>query len=153
MWRTGVVLLAACGGAVAMFAGGKGLSVLERQFHDPVSSAGPAPSPSPAARRTADLRTQKAPTTPKKAASSAPGTFRLAWAPVAGASAYEVALYRSKRRVFEQQTGKPELLISTGASGGAQVVAAGRYRWYVWPVRHGVRDTVAVVRSQLVVPG
>jgi hypothetical protein len=146
------VLLAACGGAIAMFVAGRGLSVVERQFHDPVTSARPTPSPSPATHRTVELARKSHRTTPKPAAPT-PGSFRLAWAPVAGASAYEVALYRSKRRVFERRTGKPELVIATGPAGGSHVVAAGRYRWYVWPVRHGSRDTVAVVRSQLVVPG
>jgi hypothetical protein len=79
---------------------------------------------------------------------------RLAWAPVAGATAYDVALYAGSRRVYleRSRTASVQIGVNPGG-GGTATVAPGTYEWYVWPVRHGRRDASAIVRSRLVLKG
>jgi hypothetical protein len=82
----------------------------------------------------------------------APEVRRFAWAPVAGATAYEVAFYRSNIRVYRARTRRAVVSIPEGSGGSKPTLVPGTYEWYVWPVRNGRRDQVAVVRSQIVVP-
>ncbi len=79
----------------------------------------------------------------------------LAWAPVAGATAYETALYAGGHRVFLARSRKPtvEIEIRSPSSHGPASVAPGTYDWYVWPVRGGQRSVVAIVRTRLVLTG
>ncbi len=71
---------------------------------------------------------------------------RLAWAPVAGATGYEVAFYKGGDRVFHSQTPRPWVDLSGAVR---QALPPGSLTWYVWPTRCGLRDATPVVRSQL----
>jgi hypothetical protein len=71
---------------------------------------------------------------------------RLAWAPVAGATGYEVALYKESNRVFVTHTTLPSVELSRTVR---QTLPHGLLAWYVWPIRAGLRDPSPVVRSQL----
>jgi hypothetical protein len=73
-------------------------------------------------------------------------TRRLSWAPVSGATGYEVAVYSRTGRVFAAHTSVPEVAVPL--SGGFRR-PAGPLIWYVWPVRAGVRATTPVVQSEL----
>jgi hypothetical protein len=73
-------------------------------------------------------------------------TRRLSWAPVSGATGYEVAIYSRTGRVFAAHTSVPQVAVPL--SGGLRR-PAGRLIWYVWPVRAGVRATTPVVDSEL----
>jgi hypothetical protein len=90
-----------------------------------------------------------------RAAGPGTGERRFAWAPAAGASAYEVALYKGNVLVFGRFTREPaiEIPVRRPRPGASPSVAPGTYEWYVWPIRAGVRDAVAVVRSRLVLAG
>jgi hypothetical protein len=72
---------------------------------------------------------------------------RLVWAPVAGVTEYELAVYRGSTRLFRTRTREASATVPQLRS-----LAAGTYEWYVWVVRHGVPDRVAVVRSRLRIP-
>jgi hypothetical protein len=77
---------------------------------------------------------------------------RLAWSPAPGSSeGYEVALYENDKPVLRERTTRTslELTVSRHPSGRLSV-APGTYRWYVWPLEHGLRSDTAVVRSKLV---
>jgi hypothetical protein len=75
---------------------------------------------------------------------------RFTWAPVSGATAYDVAFYRGTVPVFNARTQAPTIAIRV--RGAASRLPPGTYRWYVWPVRRGKVDRVAVVNSTLVIP-
>jgi hypothetical protein len=79
---------------------------------------------------------------------------RFAWAPAPGATSYEVAIYKADVRVFRARTTTASIVIPerTQRTGSSPLLGPGTYQWYVWPVRHGRRDSVALVRSTLVVP-
>ncbi len=86
---------------------------------------------------------------PPPTAATTPQQF--AWAPVRGATAYDVALFDKTTRVFHARTTKPTITIAvrTGRAGPAGSVAPGAYEWYVWPVVDGHQASVAIVRSRL----
>jgi hypothetical protein len=71
-------------------------------------------------------------------------TRRLSWAPVGGATGYEVAIYSRTGRVFAAHTSVPEVAVPL--SGGVRR-PAGPLTWYVWPVRAGVRAATPILRS------
>jgi hypothetical protein len=73
-------------------------------------------------------------------------TRLLSWAPVSGATGYDVAIYSRTGRVFAAQTSVPEVAVSL--SGGIRR-PAGPLIWYVWPVRAGVRAATPIVQSEL----
>jgi capsular exopolysaccharide synthesis family protein len=71
----------------------------------------------------------------------------LAWAPVAGATGYEVRLFGGAEMVLKRRTTQPRLAL---AGAGLE---PGEYRWYVWALRAGgARGGSAVVQSRLVIP-
>jgi len=59
----------------------------------------------------------------------------LAWAPVKGASYYNVQLYRGSHKVMSVWPTQPRFKLQQRwtYAGKKQRLAAGRYRWYVWP--------------------
>ena len=61
----------------------------------------------------------------------------LAWAPVKGASYYNVQIYRGSRKVLSAWPKQPRLKLPRTWSFGGRPdrLAPGRYRWYVWPGR------------------
>ncbi len=79
---------------------------------------------------------------------------KLAWAPAAGATAYDIDLLRGSKRVFHVRTHQTSIIIAvrTGARGPAGSLAPGQYEWIVWPVVNGKRSTQAIVRSPLELP-
>jgi hypothetical protein len=66
----------------------------------------------------------------------------LAWAPVGGASYYNVQLFRNGKKVMTAWSSAPQLrLPAHWTFGGKQMrLEPGRYRWYVWP---GIGRTAA----------
>lgn len=81
------------------------------------------------------------------------GMRRLAWAPVANASAYRVELFRGAERVFVATTVDPQLNVPARwtIEGRPEHLTPGEYRWYVWPVVAGQRQAQANVQASLVV--
>ncbi len=64
----------------------------------------------------------------------------LAWAPVKGASYYNVQIYRGSRKVLSAWPKHPQFrLPRTWTFDGPRRLAPGRYRWYVWPGRGRLR--------------
>lgn len=121
----------------------------------------PQPKPKPAPAKAAKPSTPATKPAPKRAvtpkspapASAKPpvlpagldtpaGPRRLAWAPVSGVSRYDIQLFRGNTLVFSgtSKTASYEL---------RKRLEPGTYLWYVWPVRNGIRDSVAVVRASL----
>jgi hypothetical protein len=85
---------------------------------------------------------------------TAPPARRFAWAPVEGATAYDVAIYKDNVPVFRARTKTTSIVIPERSrqAGSAPLLAPGTYQWYVWAVRNGQPDSVASVRSTLVIP-
>ena len=98
---------------------------------------------------TTPAKTPPAHTAPPK---DVPHSLKFAWAPVAGASSYVFAVYVQSRRVLVARVKNAAIQIRVGSHSGPRTLAPGTYHWYVWPVRHGRQDSVAVVRARLVVP-
>ena len=65
----------------------------------------------------------------------------LAWAPVKGASYYNVQIYRGSRKVLSIWPKQPKLALPRTWSydGKADRLAPGHYRWYVWPGHGALR--------------
>jgi hypothetical protein len=78
---------------------------------------------------------------------------KLAWAPTAGASAYEVELLRDSKPVFHTRTTLTSMIVKVRTHGSAPVGALtpGAYEWIVWPIVHGHRAT-PTVQSKLNLP-
>jgi len=90
-------------------------------------------------------------------APAAPPVSRtFAWAPVAGASAYDVEIRRDAAIVYSMRTTVPHVRVPAHWTRGAQTYALtpGTYQWYVWPVRRsgtGARRGAAVVATTFAV--
>jgi hypothetical protein len=105
----------------------------------------PKPKPKP---------TSTSPSTPPPPA-SATTHEKLAWAPTAGATAYEMELLKNSKSVLHVRTRQTSLIIAvrrTGATGPAGSVPPGSYEWVVWPIVGGHRGQ-PTVRSKLTLPG
>jgi hypothetical protein len=104
----------------------------------------PKPKPKP---------TSTSPSTPAPPA-SATTHEKLAWAPTAGATAYEMELLQNSKPVLRVRTRRTSLIIAvrTGARGPAGSVPRGSYEWVVWPIVGGRRGQ-PTVRSKLTLPG
>lgn len=78
---------------------------------------------------------------------------RFAWAPVAGATGYHVEFFRGNARIQAVDTTRPEYALpATWTYADRRYrLAAGAYRWYVWPVVSGLRQSSATVQAELVV--
>ena len=78
---------------------------------------------------------------------------RFAWAPVEGASGYQVELFRDGNLAFAAQTPKPEIRIPAKWRFDRREfrLADLEYRWYVWPIVEGKRSPTAIVQARLVV--
>jgi hypothetical protein len=85
---------------------------------------------------------------------AAPVPRRFVWAPVPGVTAYEVAIYRDDVPIYRSRTKTASIVIPLRSrnGGSGQLLEPGTYQWYVWPVRNGQPDRVALVRSTLVIP-
>ena len=82
-------------------------------------------------------------------------TRRLAWAPVAGATAYHVELFQGPAPIFRASATKPDVVVPKAwrFGGRRRTLEPGTYRWYVWPIIGGERQEQAVVQAELVVHG
>jgi hypothetical protein len=98
---------------------------------------------------------KQAPPRSAKPTRVAPTSRRFAWAPVAGASGYEVAFFRGQSRVFSGRSSRAALTLPARwrIAGRRESLKPGRYRWYVWPIVAGKRSSTAVVRAALEVQG
>jgi hypothetical protein len=79
---------------------------------------------------------------------------RIAWAPTAGATAYDVEVARNGVPVFVTRRSSTTMLIAIQGQSGASglALAPGTYNWYVWRVRGDRREGAAIVNSRLVIP-
>jgi hypothetical protein len=72
---------------------------------------------------------------------------------VAGATGYRIELFRGSNLIYATDTTKPEVSIPSEwrHAGSRESLSPGGYRWYVWPLRSGLRETRAVVQARLTV--
>jgi hypothetical protein len=77
---------------------------------------------------------------PAAGARVGPGAV-LAWAPVRGATYYNVQVYRGTRKVLSTWPKEPRLRLPRAWTfeGKKQRLLPGRYRWYVWPGRGALK--------------
>ena len=93
------------------------------------------------------------PQSPRPTAPDRTGAVRtLAWAPAAGASEYEVQLFRGSNRVYRarQTTTTLDLGPTWRYAGRAFRLVPGTYRWYVWVVTPtGARKSQPIVQARV----
>lgn len=89
---------------------------------------------------------------PAPVRTSAARTF--SWAPVSGATAYRVEFFRGDARIYSAATTEPQLTLppSWSFEGRKERLVPGAYRWYVWPVVGGLRQSRASVQAALTIP-
>jgi hypothetical protein len=60
----------------------------------------------------------------------------FAWAPVANATSYDVAILKGGRIVYDDSTSVPRIIVPAQwqRDGRTMSLTAGSYQWYVWPV-------------------
>jgi hypothetical protein len=82
-----------------------------------------------------------------------PRARSFAWAPVEGADAYRVELFRGAERVFSTRVAQSQLTVpaSWTFDGERRSLTPGQYKWYVWAIVAGQQVTTAVVQAKLVV--
>jgi hypothetical protein len=107
-----------------------------------------------AASRTAQPNKKQAAKRPAATPAASPEPRRFAWAPVDGAVAYRLELFRGDKQVLEVRTTAPayELGNQWQHAGTTERLSPGGYRWYVWPVYPSGPAGQAVVQAQLTVP-
>ena len=73
---------------------------------------------------------------PTTAAASGPSARNFAWAPVQGASEYDVEIRRNGEVLYSGMTSVPHVRVpAQWERGGRKVtLSPGAYQWYVWPV-------------------
>ena len=91
------------------------------------------------------------PSSPRRQNVAAPRRF--VWAPSESASGYYVAFFRGSTLVFSAETARAEVSIPSSwtLAGRRRELEPGEYRWYVWPVVSGTRQSTAIVQAKLVV--
>jgi hypothetical protein len=122
----------------------------------------PEEHPPGPAQATASAVTGRAETAPKRAAAAPASAVlqvvpageikTLAWAPVKGATGYEVQLFRRSERVLLKRTRETHLLLRATWKYEGRIVKRknGIYRWYVWPLLPGNRrGATAIVQARL----
>lgn len=80
----------------------------------------------------------------------------LAWAPVAGAAAYDVEIRRGSNVVYSTRTLATHVRVPAHWQRGSRsrVLSPGTYHWYVWPLTAtGSRQSAAIVATTFVVTG
>ena len=111
---------------------------------------GRAPARSPTGSTAASVSSSTTVTTPaasgKKTlnAPDGPSGRDFAWAPVNGATTYEVAILRNGTVVFSATTTAARVHVPAHweRGGRALTLSAGNYHWYVWPIlRQGSHTT------------
>ncbi len=108
-------------------------------------------SPRPAAQAPSPSSRPRQPARPAR-----PSPRRFAWAPTAGATGYHVEFFRGDdSRLCARARPDPELTVpARWTYGGAERVASppGEYRWYVWPIVSGRRESRAAVQTTVSIP-
>ena len=91
--------------------------------------------------------------TPISKARSRPTERKFAWVRVAGADAYHVEFFRGQNRVFMQDTPGPDITVPARWTyqGSSRSFRPGEYRWYVWPIVSGLRQSRAAVQSTVTI--
>ena len=109
------------------------------------------PQTAPAIAPTSKPRTAGA--RPTQRAQPKPLERKFAWAPVAGATAYHVEFFRGPNRVFVQDTTDPDITVPARWTyrGNSRSFRPGEYRWYVWPIVSGLRQSRAAVQSTVTI--
>jgi len=112
--------------------------------------AGPSVPPVSPPSQTPPRATREVPT-PRR---TRPTARSFAWAPTPNASGYRVEFFRGPTRVYAKDTASPELTVPANWTyeGVAQSLRPGLYRWYVWPVIAGRRESRAVVQTTVSIP-
>jgi hypothetical protein len=89
----------------------------------------------------------------RPAATRKPDAREFAWAPVANASGYSIELFRGSTRVYAGRTTRPRMTLPATWTfeGRRHRLVSGVYRWYVWPVISGLRQSQATVQAELTV--
>jgi hypothetical protein len=165
-WSGRFVAIAGVGCAVlALSAFGYGVQTGSRTTGEETGQAAPQyvePQSGSQAGLPADTvkpETEKPPPAPSPrsnpAASSRPSKpQRFAWAPSPRATGYQIELFRGPSLVFRTDTKKPEVVVPRDwtLDGRRESLVPGEYRWYVWPVVDGRRQSGAIVQARLVVP-
>jgi hypothetical protein len=92
--------------------------------------------------------------TPRPPEAAKPTARRFAWAPVSGADAYRVELFRANARVFVATSSEAQLTVPPHwrHEGKRRTLTRGTYRWYVWSITGGVRAPNAIVQATVTVP-
>ena len=123
-----------------------GADSFEAETAPPPASVPSAPSP----RATTPSKRPAAPAERPPRATSR--TF--AWAPLPAASAYHVELFRGQARVYTIDVTEPRFTLPSSwkHAGRVERLDPGTYRWNVWPVVGGLRQSQATVQAELVVP-
>jgi len=122
---------------------------------EPTSDGPAAEREAPESTPTVAKKPRAAPTRRRPPSrTAAPGPRRFAWAPVADASGYHVEFFRGAVRIFSRSTTGPHVALPKAWTfqGREYRLASGEYRWYVWPVVSGRRQSEATVQARLVVP-
>ena len=80
------------------------------------------------------------------ASTGAPVSRNFAWAPVTGATAYDVEIRRDGTTVYSTKTTVPHIRVPAQWTRGGQTFALtpGTYQWFVWPVRSAHRGPAVV---------
>jgi hypothetical protein len=117
----------------------------------PKPKPAPQPKPKPAPQSTPKPKPKQNPTDRVKAR---PVDRRFAWAPVERATGYHVEFFRGQTRVFARDTSRPELTVPGRwiYQGTARSFRPGDYKWYVWPIVSGRRESRAAVQTTVSVP-
>ena len=79
---------------------------------------------------------------------------RFAWAPVSTATGYHVEFFHGQSRIYARDTTRPQVTVPARwmYEGAVRALRQGEYRWYVWPIVAGQRDTQAAVQATLTIP-
>ena len=82
-------------------------------------------------------------------AAAAPVARNFAWAPVAGATGYDVEIQRDGTIVYSTRTTVPHIRVPARWTRGAESLSLtpGTYHWYVWPLKGSDRRNPAVVAT------
>jgi hypothetical protein len=98
--------------------------------------------------------TSPSPRAPSRTSSRGPASRRFAWAPVEGASGYDVEFFRGATRVYAERTTTPSLEIPARwrHDGVSRSFRPGEYKWYVWPVIADRRASRASVQATISIP-
>jgi hypothetical protein len=140
--------------ATALALGVLGLQyVLQHDSPQPILGDAPVRT----AARTANQPPSAAPPTgpPRQSIGLGATTVRtLAWAPVPGATRYELQLYRGSKRVLIERTRSTRFTLPERWRHAGRVVRLepGRYRWNVWALSSGGKlDPKPVVQAQILI--